>query len=272
MIRRTDSTYRLFASPHRGRQSGESDRLALFESCFDKWTTESLAGISIKKGWDVLEVGAGRGSISRLLAGMVGPTGSVTATDIAPDLVVAAGIANLQVVRHDLMSDPLPLERFNVVHARSVLHLFSDKQAVVDKLVSSLKPGGWLVVEDLDPRPMLAGDSPLSEVWRAMNGLAMNFGLDLSWARMLGSLLQQAEMVRPTASRIEMMIEGNTDLALLWKMTLLESWDLIRSAGIDPETFDYAIRLLGDSQFRCCGPSFVSYRSMKPDHSERAGE
>ena len=68
-------------------------------------------------------------------------------------VAAAAGPASPQVeVRaHDAAHDPPPGGQFDLVHARLVLVHIPDREKALASLVSVLRPGGWLFVEDADP-------------------------------------------------------------------------------------------------------------------------
>lgn len=51
---------------------------------------------------------------------------------------------------HDIVKDPLPAHSFDLIHARLVLAHLPARDQVLPRLVASLRPGGWLVVEDFD--------------------------------------------------------------------------------------------------------------------------
>jgi SAM-dependent methyltransferase len=59
---------------------------------------------------------------------------------------------NLEVRRHDVATDPLPENAFDLVHARVVLQHVPPRDQAQARLAAALKPGGWLVVEDFDSR------------------------------------------------------------------------------------------------------------------------
>jgi SAM-dependent methyltransferase len=94
---------------------------------------------------------SGGGSIGRWLAERVGAAGWVTVTDIDPVWLAQAAVENLDVMRHDIAVDPLREWVFDLVHARLVL------MYALRRMVSALKPGGWLFVEDFDMRVVRDG-------------------------------------------------------------------------------------------------------------------
>ena len=69
--------YRLAAA---GREAAEDERLDLLEQIYDPFSRRRRA--LVQPGWRCLEVGAGRGSMAVWLAGQVGATGQVVATDV----------------------------------------------------------------------------------------------------------------------------------------------------------------------------------------------
>jgi SAM-dependent methyltransferase len=123
-------------------------RFAGLETTFDPSTVGFLAGVGVTAGWACWEIGAGAGSIARWLADQVGPTGSVLATDIDPRFIPPSPLSHLEVARHDVTADAIPLARYDLIHARLVLDHLPPRRDVLLALVQALRPGGWLVIED----------------------------------------------------------------------------------------------------------------------------
>jgi SAM-dependent methyltransferase len=123
-------------------------RFAGLEATFDPSTIGYLTGVGVTAGWACWEIGAGGGSIARWLAERVGPTGRVLATDIDPRFIPPSQLSHLEVARHDVCADAIPLARYDLIHARLVLSHLPERRDVVVRLVQALRPGGWLVVED----------------------------------------------------------------------------------------------------------------------------
>ena len=61
------------------------------------------------------------------------------------------GRRNVELLRHDIVRDALPLGAFDLIHARHVFVHLPNAAAILPKLKAALKPGGWLVIEDFDP-------------------------------------------------------------------------------------------------------------------------
>lgn len=97
----------------------------------------------------VLEFGCGTGSTAIAHAPYVR---HITAIDfsarmveIARGKVVAAGIGNVTVEQGDITTMALPEAGYDVVMGMSILHLLEDKQAVLRRVRSLLRPGGIFV-------------------------------------------------------------------------------------------------------------------------------
>jgi SAM-dependent methyltransferase len=148
-------------------QAGE--RFARLAELYDGVTQRHLDRLGINDGWRCLEVGAGGGSIARFMSDRVGRTGHVLATDINIDWMSGSMPASVEVRRHDIGVDPLDERAFDIVHARAVLTFVSDRERALTRMITALKPGGWLVVEELvAPVTGAAGstDDPDSELAR----------------------------------------------------------------------------------------------------------
>lgn len=125
-------------------------RLRGIETLADPGTIRCLEACGIKEGWRCLEVGAGGGSITAWLCQRVGPQGSVLATDIDTRFVEALNHPNLTVRRHHIAQDELSEHEFDLIHTRMVLSHLPERDKALQRMVSALKPGGWLVCEEMD--------------------------------------------------------------------------------------------------------------------------
>ena len=128
-------------------------RMDILARLFDAATRRVIDGVGLAPGWRCLEVGGGGGSVARWLAERVGPKGHVVCTDLDTRIIEqgrANAGANLEVIRHDIACDPLPARAYDLVHARLVLIHVIEREQALARMVETLKPGGWLVVEDFD--------------------------------------------------------------------------------------------------------------------------
>jgi len=130
--------------------SDEQRRLTAAERLFDSGTFRYLDTVGIAAGMRCLELGGGGGSVARWMAERVGPSGAVLVTDIDVSGLAECKEPNIAVRVHDICLDPLDPDAFDVIHARLLLEHLPSRLSVLDKLTAALRPGGWLLVEDID--------------------------------------------------------------------------------------------------------------------------
>ncbi|MDH6144323.1 SAM-dependent methyltransferase [Kitasatospora sp. GP30] len=182
------------------RQPEAGRRFDAIAELFDAWTLQHVDRLGVTAGYHCWEVGAGGPGIARALAQRVGPTGRVLASDLDINWLTTLLTDTVEVRRHDITQDPLPDEQFDLVHARLVLVHLPDRAEVLRKLVSSVRPGGWLVIEDADPalQPLACPDEfgPNEElanrVRRSFRARLAERGVDLAFGRTLPRLLRAA--------------------------------------------------------------------------------
>jgi SAM-dependent methyltransferase len=188
------------------RQTEAGRRFGALATLFDPSTFRHLERLGTGPGWRCWEVGAGGPSVPAWLADRVGPEGYVVATDIDTSWL-AADDAGFDVLTHDVAGPPPPGGPFDLVHARLVLVHVPERAQALASLVSALRPGGWLVLEDADPalQPRLCPDESGPEEALA-NRLRQGFrqlmaerGADLAYGRTLPRLLRHAGLERVEA-------------------------------------------------------------------------
>jgi len=175
-----------------------AQRFRNLESLFDAWTIGHLEATKVRDGWRCWEVGGGGGSIANWMAERCGPSGRVLVTDIDPNNLEGSAShskAHIEVKHHDIVADPMQAEQFDLIHARLLLiHLRAREQALA-RLVSALKPGGWLVIEDFDLTLIDASAMQINEESAALYNKMQNVlfrlmssragPLTLTWGRSL---------------------------------------------------------------------------------------
>ena len=127
----------------------ERTRLQAVEAEQDPGTIRHLERF-VSPGMHCLEVAGGAGSITRWLCQRVGTSGLVVATDLEPGFLLELQEDNLEVMQHDITRKALPAGRFDVAHTRWLLHHLSEPRKALQSIFNALKPGGWLVVEEVD--------------------------------------------------------------------------------------------------------------------------
>jgi SAM-dependent methyltransferase len=142
------------------RQREAGTRLGALAALFDVSTFRHLDALGVGPGWRCWEVGAGGRSVPDWLADRVGRDGRVVATDIDTSWLDPAGPERVTVLRHDVGVEDPPETGLDLVHARLVLTHVPRREEALAAMVSALRPGGHLLLEEADPglQPLLCPD------------------------------------------------------------------------------------------------------------------
>lgn len=129
---------------------------------------ESLVGqVAIMPTMEVLDYGCGTGLLSLWLAPQVR---QVTAADDSAGMlevlrrkIAAAGLDNVSAVQLNLVYDPLPEDRYDLITLGMTLHHVADTEALLGRFAQLLRPGGILAIADLDREPGVFHDPAAAE-------------------------------------------------------------------------------------------------------------
>jgi ubiquinone/menaquinone biosynthesis C-methylase UbiE len=245
-------------------------RFSALAELYDANTISHLVRIVVNRGWRCWEVGAGPGTIARWLAERVGPTGSVLATDLDTRFLREIAGANLSVQRHDVVSDPVPAEDFDVVHARLLLLHLPQREAALDRMIAALKPGGWLVVEEFDSVSLNAtanrypGETPLKSML-AFRNVMLDRGADPGFGRALAARLRTRGLDSISAEGRLSMSMGRSRYTELMKANFTQVREAMLATGLVTEDqFQSDLARLDADDFMMPSPIMWTVTARRP--------
>jgi trans-aconitate methyltransferase len=234
----------------------ERARLAALEAVFDPYSRRCIEGTGSLAGRRCLEVGAGGGSMAEWLCSNVGPEGLVVATDLETKFLAAIDSTNLEIREHDIVADPLESEAFDLVHSRAVLAHLPQRDQVFERLVDSLRPGGWLALVGADFSSVRAIGLPPDEAsffdsaFATVIDTARSIGFDPVYGRRLGVAFRAAGLSNVVAEGAVFEWSATHPLAQLYSMTFQRLRPLVLETGTLPSNdFAHLLALMTEARF-----------------------
>lgn len=131
----------------------EAARLGAQARLWDPVAHALFDRIGVRRGWKVLEVGPGQGSLHLELRRRIGgPADAVERSEPFAEHLRRAcardGFGEGTLWRCDLADAPLPASRYHLIFARWVFLFLPDPEAHLRQLVRALRPGGVLAIQD----------------------------------------------------------------------------------------------------------------------------
>jgi SAM-dependent methyltransferase len=170
----------------------------------DPHTENVLSDIDMGPDWRCLDLGAGAGTIAVFLATRCG-VDHVVAIDKDPRYIPPTD--RLEIREQDIAANPdLGANEYLLIHARLLFMHQPQREHLLERAVTALKPGGYLMVSDWDctrlEDMLLTAGPELREaflaVQNALIGLGTRIGMDPGWARRLPTALQAAGLEQVT--------------------------------------------------------------------------
>ena len=139
-----------------GNLDSEIARLEIQSAFFEPLTRQTLLRAKIRKGMRCLDIGCGAGSVTRMLAEMVGKKGQVIGTDVDEKYLqycqTYRALPNVDFMRDDISSSRLN-GNFDAIYSRFMFIHLKDARKAIRSMKQLAKRGGTIIIEELDHAP-----------------------------------------------------------------------------------------------------------------------
>ena len=188
----------------------DQSRLDLIHAVYGRVSKLGLEAAAISGVSRAADIGCGTGTVSRWMAERMGASGRVVAIDIAPEQIdvarsvaAAPGAASIHYAVGSAYEPTLEENAFDLVFCRLVLCHLKEPGKAVAQMARLLRPGGRLVLVDLDLRDVFT--MPPCEFYPAYVNevvipLQAAIGVDYSVGLRLHRLMSEAERRHPSRS------------------------------------------------------------------------
>ena len=110
--------------------------------------------VPLHRQMNAIDYGCGTGLLSFPLKDELGAIlmadSSGGMLDVVREKIAAQGVANMTTLQLDLLADPLPAQRFDLIVTSMTLHHVPDTDSILRVFHDLLNPGGYLCIADLD--------------------------------------------------------------------------------------------------------------------------
>jgi SAM-dependent methyltransferase len=211
--------------------------------------------VQLHPGETVLDLGSGGGIDVLLSARRVGPSGKAYGLDMTDGMLALAeenkrkaGVENVEFLRGEIESIPLPDESVDVIISNCVINLSADKDKVLRESFRVLKPGGRFAVSDVVTRGEI-----LPEIRKSV----------LAWVGCVAGALEENEY------RNKLVAAGFAQIEIeptrIYRVD--DAREFLSGQGIDADRvapqidgkfFSAFIRAVKPTAGTCCGPTCCS--------------
>ncbi len=216
----------------------EQERLLTLARVIDPTTWAILAPL-VRPGWHCCDVGSGAGTVVAWLADRVGPDSRILSIDVDCRFQPPSR-GTVEVREADVTSEPIGEAEFDLVHARGVLQHIAQREQVLTAMVAATKPGGWVVVTDVDwiQFDAQAIPEPFATLSTTMRGFSVQqHGYDGEWGRRLIEAFSAVGLTEIDATGHSWTMHGGTDSAE-WYVGALDRALPLMPPEMFPDGFD----------------------------------
>jgi ubiquinone/menaquinone biosynthesis C-methylase UbiE len=112
------------------------------------------AAVPLRRDMHALDYGCGTGLLSFPLRDALGAIAMADSSsgmlDVVREKIAAQGATNMKPLKLDLLADPAPNQKFDLIVSSMTLHHVPDTDAILRVFHDLLQPGGYLCIADLD--------------------------------------------------------------------------------------------------------------------------
>ena len=244
----------------------ERRRLELLQQCLDPMTNRSLDAIGVEPGWRCLELGAGAGSVAQILCRRVGAAGRVVAVDRDTRFLDELAEGNLDVDRRDVLADGLPGGGYELAHARLLLMHLATREKFVGEMAAALRPGGWLLIEDMDTFPFQTtlSEGVFCDVMRKIDAAFVAANAAPAFGRQLGALFDAAGLEAVEAACEINTFRGGSPTAEMYLASAQQLRPALLAVGATEDQLEDLVGVLSDPTRWFSGLAFYSVRGRVP--------
>jgi SAM-dependent methyltransferase len=213
-------------------------RLSLLHGLYGPGTRRLLLDAGLQRGMRVADLGCGVGTVTTLLATLVGPEGHVVGIDASAAQLAQArerlngASRNISFIQASATDTGLPPASFDLVYSRFLLIHLPEPQRALREMRALLKPNGILVCEDGDLTS--AGSEPPSalgafaDLW---GRLGPKRGVDYTLGRGLFHMVQAAGFPVPEIT-FNQPVQARGETKRLMELSVAEAGPAFVEAGL----------------------------------------
>jgi ubiquinone/menaquinone biosynthesis C-methylase UbiE len=215
-------------------------RLALLHEVYGRSTEVLLTELGLAQGMRAVDLGCGTGTVSRWMAERVGGEGAVVGVDVSSAQLEVAGreavrrgFTQLEFRQADAYAIGLPRDSFDLVYCRFLLCHLARPEHALQEMRALLKPGGWLVCDDVDVASIFADPASVAvdRMRDLMRSVGAARGVDYCLGIRLHRLFRSAGFSEPRA-RFDQPVYATGPEKRIWEYTFLEMAPAVVQAGL----------------------------------------
>ncbi len=248
----------------------EAERLTMMARAHDPDSRESIERLHLPPDATCLDLGAGYGTMAIWMAERF-PDGEVFAYDLDDAGFAAHDLPNLRCEAVDVSTADLGEARFDLVHSRATMGFLANRNEVLRRIMTALKPGGSIALCDMDFGPVASGPDPTwARFWSAHLDFARSRDWDFEFGGRAPRLLAELGFEAIVARHIAPILNVASDTpggaeARTWLLTIERLAPAYMKGGfMTDESVREALALINRPGAWIHGPGFMVVTARRP--------